>query len=211
MANGDYTTLDHVKRQCRIPQDNTSNDDWISETITAISREIDLFCHRHFYPITRSRKYDYQEGRSLYLKEDLHSITQILHGTNREEVLPPSSYFLYPEIGPPYQWIEINQSSTIVFRWSTLTSQQAIQVDGVWGYLEEGTTPVVITRACANWIMYLIAEAKSPGVQSKTIGDYSISYSQVLSAMKDGPPNGVAKSLAYYKRTDIASNLRHKG
>ena len=212
MATGDYTSLANLKDFCEIPASDTTRDIWLNTMIPVISRAIDRHCHRVFYPVTKSRVYDYQTSHKLFLKDDLQSCTQILHGASRAEVLPTSSYFLYPEIGPPYQWIEISESSTYVLRWSTPTPQQSIQVDGVWGYLENGSTPNGIGWACHAWINYLYKLGKNAGIQSTTIGDYTVSYNNVLAALNAGPPNEVAFVLdSFVRRSNFATNDRKRG
>lgn len=212
MATGDYTTVLDAKAHAEIPEDDTTRDTWLAKTITRVSRAIDKHCHRYFYPVTKSRVYDYQAGRKLFFKDDLYSITQILHGVDRAEVLSSSNYYLYPEIGPPYQWLEISEASTVQLQWSTLTFQQSIQITGVWGYLENGATPALISGACDAWISYLYKLGKLAGIKSTTIGDYSVSYSGVMDFLKNGPPNEVAGTLDYFvRRTNFASNVRSKG
>ncbi len=208
----EYTTVQQLKEHCEIPDDDTSREVWLARMIGIISREIDGYCHRVFYPVTKTRIYDYQVGKRLFLKDDLHSVTEILHGESRAEVLSSSNYFLYPEIGPPYQWIEISEASTVQFRWSTLTSQQAISIEGVWGYLEDGATPLGINWACCAWISYLLKVGKQAGIKSTTIGDYGVTYSSVMDYLKNGPPNEAAGALErFVRRTNFATNLRYKG
>lgn len=212
MATGDYTDLTSLKQSLSIPDSDTTRDAWLARMITLTSRAIDKYCRRWFYAKTLSRIYDYQESRKLYFKADVQSITQILHGVNRAEVLDSSHYFLYPEVGPPYQWVEISEASTVVFRWSTLTPQQSIRVDGVFGYLEDGATPPIIAEACCAWIAYLRTANLSPGIKSKTIGDFSVSYNTAIESLASGPPNEVKGWLDDYRKFSlIGSPTRAKG
>lgn len=208
----EYATIQQVKQHLQISDDDDHLDGWLSFIIPAISREIDAYCLRHFWPKTATYTYDYQEAKKLYLKRDLWSVAEIRHGTNTAEVLSPSSYFLYPEMGPPYQWIEINHSSTVNFRFSQYTTQQSIRVTGVWGYLEDGAIPNRVTWATCAWISYLHKLGPLAGVKSTSIGSYSVSYGSTLEYLKDGPPNEVLSILKkLVRRTDFASNDRNKG
>lgn len=212
MAADDYATLAQVKLHLKIATDATFLDAWLNFIIPVVSRAIDDHCHRHFWAKTATRVFDYQSGKKLFFKADLHSVTEILHGVNTLEVLAASKYFLYPEIGPPYQWLEINESSNVQLQYSQFTQQQAISIRGVWGFLENGATPNRITWATCAWISYLHKLGANAGVKSKSIGDYSISYSSTLDYLRNGPPNEADGALGpFIRRSNIGSNLRHKG
>jgi hypothetical protein len=212
MAASDYATLADVKLHMNIPTDDTHLDAWINRMIPIISRAIDDHCHRHFWPKTATRKFNYQSGTKLFFKADLESITEIRHGTDTEEILASSKYFLYPEVGPPYQWLEINHSSTVHLRYSQFTTQQVIEIDGVWGYLEDGAIPNRINWACAAWISYLDKLGATAGIKSTSIGDYSVSYANTLDFLRNGPPNEVDGALGtFIRRSNFASNDRSKG
>ena len=212
MAASDYATLADVKLHLQIPTDYTHLHGWLNFIIPIVSREIDGHCRRHFWPKTATYYYDYQTAKKLFLKRDLWSVTEIKHGTSTAEVLDSSHYFLYPEIGPPYQWIEINHSSVVNFRFSQYTTQQSIKITGVWGYLEDGAIPSRVTLAACAWINYLNRIRLDTGVKSKSIGNYSVSYNNVLDTMKDGPPNEVKSILdKLIRRTDFATNIKDNG
>lgn len=212
MADSDYTTLEHLKEYCVIPATSTSRDAWLTRMIPATSRAIDRYCRRFFWAKTTSRIYDYQESRKLYLKSDWNEITEILHGQGRAEVFDLAHLFFYPEIGPPYQWIEVSEASTIVFRWSSLTAQQAIKVTGVQGYLEDDATPPMIEAACCAWINYIRASGgENASVQSTTIGDYTISYFQAMQMLAQGPPAEAKSFLDPYVAPRFGSTDRTRG
>jgi hypothetical protein len=206
VAVGDYTTLAGFRTFRQYKTANTKDDALISSLIAPVSREIDGYCHRHFYAKTETQTYDYQEQFKLHLRGDLHSLTSIVHGDN--ETLDSQYYILYPLFGPPYRWIVTNKHYGYGFRW-VRTDQAAIQVTGVWGFLDsDGNTPTSIALACNAWISYLIQATKNAGVKSTSIGDYSVSYSAALDYLKNGPPNEVAGILARFKRTTIHSNVK---
>lgn len=206
MAASDYTSLATFRSFHQYKSTNTKDDALISMLIEPVSREIDGYCHRQFWPETRTDLYDFQEVFKLMLREDLHSVTEITHGQG--EVLDPKYYILYPLMGPPYRWITINKHYGYGFRW-TNTDQAAIAVTGIWGFLDKGgTTPSSITLACNAWINYLIQATKNAGVKSTSIGDYSVSFSAALDYLKNGPPNEVSGILARFKKANIASNVK---
>ena len=207
MAVSDYTTLANVKIVMGIPAGNTSQDDLINYLIPVVSRQIDDYCHRHFYPKTATEVYDYNDEWRLWLRGDLISVTEITNGDETE--LTSDHYFLYPNGGPPYGWIEINRSSGITFRFGATTDQQCISVEGSWGFLKDGSTPTQIANACTAWISYLVKLGKNAGVKSKTIGDYQIVYANTMDALGNGPPNEVSFYLDAFVKRRYGSNVRN--
>lgn len=206
MAVSDYTTIGNAKIVCGIPAGDTSRDELINYLIPKVSRHIDRYCKRFFYPKDATFRYDYQSEFKLWLRDDLNNLTEITNGDGTE--MDISTMFLYPVNGPPYQWVELNQSTGITFRWATTTEQQCLSITGEWGYLEDGETPEPIQDACASWISYLLKVGKLAGVKSTTIGDFSTSYSNVLDYLKNGPPNESAFYLDGYVKRRFATTSR---
>lgn len=206
MAISDYSTIGDTKIICGIPVGDTSRDDLLNLLIPRVSRHIDRYCKRFFYPKTATEIYDYQSEFKLWFRGDLNTLTSIQNGDGT--MIDISKLFLYPEIGPPYGWVEWNTSSGLTFRWAPTTSQQCILVTGVWGYLEDGDTPGPIKDACSSWISYLLKVGKLAGIKSTTIGDYSVSYSNVMDYLKNGPPNEAAFYLDGYVKRRFATTSR---
>jgi len=121
--------LDLVSTDTEIVSD-AKLDDWID----AASRFIEGETGRIFIPWTGAKKFDYQDIRYLFLEDDLLSVTTLTNGDDTEIVT--GDYFLYPAKGPPYTWIECDISSGDFFLFQT-TKQQAIEVDGQWGYTND--------------------------------------------------------------------------
>lgn len=206
MAVSDYTTVDELKIFRQTPSGDTSDDALIALLIPEVSRSIDDYCHRWFYPKTATMVYDFQESYYLMLRDDLQSVTTLNHA-NGTQTLTSQYYLLYPVMGPPYRWIERDQTYGLPFLW-TNTPQQAISIVGVWGYLENGATPNRIGLACRLWLTYLLDELSHQGVRSTTIGDYSITYVTAIEMLKNGPPESVEKVLAYFVKRNFASNVK---
>jgi hypothetical protein len=202
-TSSSYCTLADAKIAAEIPIDDTSRDSVIARLIPHVSRHIDTYCHRFFYPKTATEVYDYQGEWKLWLRGDLQSLTSITNGDGT--LLDVSTIFKYPMIGPPYQWLEINRSGSATFRWAPTTNQQCISVVGSWGFLEDGETPENIVDGCTAWITYLLKVGKLAGVKSTTIGDYSVSYSSVLDVLRNGPPNEAGNYLDYYVKRRFAT------
>lgn len=206
MSSELYCTIGNAKIVCGIPAGDTSRDELINYLIPKVSRHIDRYCKRIFYPKVTTELYDYQSEFKLWLRGDLHALTGITNGDGT--AMDISTQFLYPLNGPPYGWIELNDSTGITFRWGATTQQSCIAVTGTWGYLEDEETPEPIQDACASWISYLLKVGKLAGVKSTTIGDYSTSYSNVLDYLKNGPPNESQFYLDGYKKSRFATTSR---
>lgn len=207
MSTPDYTTLGVVKVFAEIPAGDTSRDDFINWMIPRISRQVDKYCHRHFYPKQATEIYDYNDEWKLWLRGDLHSMGSITNGDLT--TLDPSHYFLYPLSGPPYGWIEINRSSGVTFRFGALTPQQSISISGIWGYLEDGDVPSGIVDGATTWISYLLKLGKNAGIRSKTIGDYTVSYANFVDAVKEGPPGESSYYLDHFIKRRYSSNVKN--
>ncbi len=203
MATGDYETRANVKLISNIPSDDTTRDALIDYLIPNVSREIDAHCHRHFYEIEEERTFDFQGYWKMWLRGDLHSLTSVT--CNDGTVLDTDNLFLRPQAGPPYRWLEINRAVGIGFRYLT-TPQDAIVVDGSWGYLQrDGTQYAQIGHACAAWINYLILVSEKTGIASETIGDHTKSYTSIMNFLRSGPPNEVSDILSHFIYRDISS------
>ncbi len=113
---------------------NTEDDDWILTFCEWARAEIDHRTKRHFYPRVATRKYDFPGSLDcLWLDEELISLTTLTNGDSTE--ITSTYYKLYPYSGPPYWYIELDESQGVIFQYST-TRQQCISVAGVWGYDE---------------------------------------------------------------------------
>ncbi len=205
MAADDYTSLSAYRIFREYDDDDTIDDALISSLIPGVSRAIDDHCHRWFWPKTATMVYDFQEPDYMMLRDDLESVSSIVHALN--ETLNSQYYLLYPNNGPPYRWIEINTNYGYNFRWVN-TPQKAISITGVWGYLQAGATPSRITMACNSWINYLITVARNAGVKSKKTGDHEVTYAAALDYLRNGPPSEVAGYLAHFIKRTIGSNVK---
>jgi len=122
----------------------TTRDPQIDRAIEAASREIDRWTRRFFIPRTETRLYRWpptQYGRSwqLWLDQDLIAVTTLKSEAQDTSptTIASSDFFVEPNNqGPPYDRIEIDQSSSAVFQAGD-TQQRSISVLGRWGYSED--------------------------------------------------------------------------
>jgi len=111
-----------------------SKDSRIDWLIDGASKFIEGETGRIFIPLTATKKFDYQDIRYLFLEDDLLAVTTLTNGD--DTTIDSDDYFLYPTGGPPYTWIECDISSGDFFLYQT-TKQQAIEIEGRWGYCED--------------------------------------------------------------------------
>lgn len=108
----------------------------IDEAIQSASREIEGCLHRVFYPLVRTRKFDWPNSQRakpwrLWLDDNtLISLTSVESGG---DTIPPANVILYPDSGPPYTRVEINLDTNSAFG-SGPTHQNDITMVGLWGF-----------------------------------------------------------------------------
>lgn len=103
----------------------------IDRACRAGSRMAEDFCHRVFYPVQATRTFDYPGPRSTSLRlwlddQELLSLTEL---SSDGTVIPSTDYFLRPDIGPPFDRIEIDRDSSSAFAGGP---QRAISATGLW-------------------------------------------------------------------------------
>jgi hypothetical protein len=137
MANW-YTSREDIKRAITIV--GVDNNPRIDRTIEAVSLRIEHWTRRFFIPKTETRLYRWPNpngrGWILWLDQGLISLTtlQTKAQDSSPTTIAAADYFLEPaNLGPPFDRIEIDLSSTSAFA-SGNTPQQSISVLGSWGY-----------------------------------------------------------------------------
>ena len=140
MANW-YTTRESVKRAASLF--GSARHPQIDSTIEAVSNTISRQTRRNFIPKTDTILFRWPQPRSnnstaLWTNEDLLSVTtlQTKAQNTSPTTIASTDYFLEPSQFPPYDRIEIDESSTASFE-SGDTQQRSIGVTGLWGYSQE--------------------------------------------------------------------------
>jgi hypothetical protein len=151
MANrGRLTTREAVKRAADIK--GTDANATIDDLIEAMSREIESRHRRWYIPRTLTRSYPWPgigPSTTLWVHGDLLTVTALTTDNTATTIASPD-YFLEPvNEGPPYDRIEIDQSSSATFSSST-TWQRAIAVTGTWGYLNETESVGTVVSGLAS-------------------------------------------------------------
>jgi len=151
-----YASLAQVKRQLRIS--DTTDDDVLKATISNVSRQIDQFCERHFFPIVAVKYFETDEYNELCMPgEDLLAVTTLEVDQNDdgtyEESWASNTYFLEPrnastEYPPrPYWEIEIPTRNTNYF---PVAGEYPIKITGLWGYYNQLTATTTVHSAIGS-------------------------------------------------------------
>lgn len=198
-----YTNVVDVLRYMQQPDPGEDVKAAIAMLIEPISRRIDEHCRQTFYGITKTKRFDYQDRKRLWLNEPLLSITSFVNGNGT--AFTSDQYFLYPTVGVAKHWIDINIQHGIYFQWSG-TPQQCISLTGVWG--KSLTAPSGIQIATAAWISRFLQIGNNAGVQSKSIGAFSVSYAtdQVAAAEIPGEVKDMLKPWIYRNYKSMGGN-----
>lgn len=153
----DYTSWSTVKTYLAI---SGVTDDTLGATlVTRASAIIDRFCRRQFAASAAARTFDAPNGDTLWLDEDLLSVTTITNGDG--ETMDSSQFVLLPPNSLPKYAIRLRK--TAMATWSaspTSGEEQAISVQGSWGY--SSTPPDDVVQAAIRLTAWLYKQRDAP-------------------------------------------------
>src|SRR5574341_1242024 len=167
---GDYCTVEDFKREIRTTK--ATDDAIIEELIRQVSREIDLFCGRHFYGVVETRYFNainHVDGPTLFLDEDLAGVVTITLGD--ATTLASDEYALQPLNRLPKTTIDILASSA---KWWTYVTapDAAIAINGTWGYVAGSLPPEPVRRATLMLSRYRYEQTQAP-FETQGQGDFN--------------------------------------
>lgn len=127
----------------------------IDDAIAGASRDIDKTYHRHFYPLTTTREFDWPPNRESFTEasrfwledNELISVTTLIVAG---KTIAPADILLYPNTGPPFTRVEINLDTSPNLFQSGDTFQKAISIEGVFGYTDDERAGGTITAAIST-------------------------------------------------------------
>lgn len=134
ITNG-YTTLQNIKDLLNPlgMATNTTDDSVIERLVEGASRLIDTMTGRTFYARTETRLFDVPSGVTLFLDDDLISVSTLTNGDTT--VLTTSDYRLLPANTSPKFAIKLKESSTYSWEGTSAGNNEAvISVAGSWGW-----------------------------------------------------------------------------
>lgn len=146
-----YAVREDIKDALDVLETKRANRE-IDRQIAASSRQIDRKMHRIFYPEIATRSWNWPDPQAhwpwrLFFEEggskhvELLSLTSLTSGGVS---IPLGNIKYYPPDNPPYDWLELDVSTSSVFNANDTWQQTTVGV-GVWGFtldeLAAGTTP----------------------------------------------------------------------
>ena len=192
IING-YATLAEVKAYLTITSTNATDDSAIEDMVEMASRLIDAETHRTFYARTETHYFDCPSSRSLYMDDDLLTITTLTNGDGVE--IPDTEYNTFPLNKSPKSEIRLKQSST--YYWNTdgdSNTEGVIPVAGTWGY--SATAPDNIKHACISIVISAYHRRYGEGIE----GVATITAAGVVITPRDIPADAWAIIRSYRKR-----------
>jgi len=145
----DYTTWAAVKTYLDIS--GTGDDALGALLVNRVTDAIDRYCRRRFRAVTATRTFDVPVGDTLFLDEDLLSITTLTNGDSN--AITATSYVLLPKNIFPKYAIKLTENTSTVWEGSTTTDFQVISVAGSWGY--SVSPPDDVVQAAVRWAAWL--------------------------------------------------------
>lgn len=188
VANG-YCSLSEVKAYLTVSSTNATDDTVIEDMIEMASRMIDAETHRTFYARSETHYFDYTKERSLFMDDDLLTITTLTNGDS--SVITSADYKLFPLNKSPKNEIRLLQSST--YSWQTdgySNTEGVISVAGTWGY--SATAPDNIKHACISIVIAAYHRRYGEGVE----GVAQVTAAGIVITPRDIPADawGIIKS-----------------
>ncbi len=151
-----WVSREAVKRAAEIQ--GASRNIFVDAAIAGVSRTLENRLRRWFIPRTETRTYRWPPRvlaiRSIDLDLDADLIAVTTLKTKAQDSSPTTilaaDFFLEPtNEGPPYNRIEIDQSSSSAFEGGD-TPQRSISVLGRWGYSEDTLTAGTVSSGLAS-------------------------------------------------------------
>lgn len=156
----DYFTLTDVRAY--LNTDSTADDALLSTLIGRASALVETHCGRTFVARAETRVYDavadVHRG-DLLLDDDLLTVTTLTNGDGAE--IAASAYVLLPANHTPKYAIRLKASSSVSWTYNT-DPEQAISVNGSWGYHNGTAAPEDVRHATARLAAWLYKQRDAP-------------------------------------------------
>ena len=173
----------------------TKDDSLLASLIVRAESQIDNYCHRVFAAPTTAASHYFDairdvsdDRRTLYLDDDLYSITTITNNSGTDTVAT-THYVPEPRNVTPYRSIRLNWLADELWTWST-SPEDAIVVTGRWGYA--GTAPDDIVHATIRLANYMYSQ------KDASVFDVTVMPEQGVITVPQGMPRDVQIILDPY-------------
>lgn len=184
-----YATTEEFKAMIDTTTTDLVDDAFIGKLIAGASHYIDTYTGRTFYPRNETRKFDTERTDTLYLDDDLLTVTSITNGASG--ALSAGTYVLLPTNLSPKHSIKLKSGA-----WDVDASgddEEAIAIAGTWGY--SAACPDDIRQACLSISLNWYRKRYGGG----TDGAATITGAGVVITPNDIPKDA-ASILALYQR-----------
>ncbi|MFI2426509.1 hypothetical protein ACH5A7_20835 [Streptomyces sp. NPDC018955] len=154
-----YATREDVMRALDIKL-TARNAGQVDRALQSASRGVDGLCHRRFYPETATRSFDWPDSQyrpSWRIWLDDNELISLASITTGGVAIDPSNVVLYPQVGPPYNRVEINLGSSAAWGGGN-THQLDVSMTGLWAGCPLYETQVgALTAAVASTSVTTVA------------------------------------------------------
>lgn len=136
-----YITTAEFKAFQRVTNTDAADDAVIDSIINSVSRFIEGYTGRRFFPVIETHLFDIPdftnpERDQIYLDDDLLSLTTLTNGD--ATVITSADYLLKPANKTPYWAVKIRNMSNVTWEPdSNGSGEQALSVNGLWGYHDD--------------------------------------------------------------------------
>lgn len=139
MALNLYAFRERLKARIALPDDD--DDEIIDEVLRAISREVDTYCGRQFFPVIQTRQFGATSPHQL-LVDDILSVTALATDDDGDRVYETAwgatDYELEPANAalqsPPRPYWQICTAPN--GRYSFPCGRRGVEISGAWGYYD---------------------------------------------------------------------------
>jgi hypothetical protein len=131
-----YITTTDFKSFQRVTSVDTADDAVIDTLIEIVSRFVDGYTQRRFYPSIETHEYDipmvdFTDRDVIYLDDDLLSLTTFTNG----DLTAVTDYILKPANSTPYYAVKLRDTASGGWETNTAGShEQVLSILGIWGY-----------------------------------------------------------------------------
>lgn len=192
VSSGGYTTWAAVKTYLDIS--GTGDDTLGAALVARASAMIDRYCRRVFTAASATRLFDVPEKATLWLDEDLVSLTTLTNGDGT--AIASSQYVLLPTNRTPKFAVRLRETASVSWQGSATTgAAQAIALLGSWGYA--ATPPDDVVQAAVRLTAWIYRQRDAP------FGQTARPEIGVIETPLSMPPD-VVKLLAPFVKVRVA-------
>ena len=179
------TTLENLKKYLNISASDTSKDDLFELLIESVTNAAEEYLGRYIVARQISQEpYDCTNSKSKYLQLKQYPVTTVTTVVEDGETLDTTA-------------LKIDTSNGIIKR--NIFWKGAVLVTYTAGLAANtASVPKNIQLAIWQWVSYLVNTKESQGIDSETLGDYSVNYLE-----QNAVPGTVISLLEGYKRIDL--------